>query len=189
MLKGNIKISGYTGEPIRSLGHFVTSLEYEKKLCSNFKFFVIEKGGPILLGRDFLKEFNLKLSKVNLIQNTTINLKVLETKYKKIFDNELGKYLPEKFKIRIKENVTLIFYKPRPIPFSFREQVEVQLKRLEKLGVISPTESSEWGSPLVPILKSDGSIRICADYKVTVNKFVQNVRYPLPRIKGYFSQS
>jgi len=49
--------------------------------------------------------------------------------------------------------------------------------------LISQVESSEWRIPLVPILKSDGKIILCADYTVTVNKFVQDVKYPLPRIE------
>lgn len=56
------------------------------------------------------------------------------------------------------------------------------------LGVISQVESSDWGSPLVPILKSDGKIRMCACYKVTVNKFVQEVKYPLLIIEEIFKE-
>jgi len=49
---------------------------------------------------------------------------------------------------------------------------------VKKLSVISQDKFSESGIPLVPILKSDGYIKLCVDYKVTVNKFVQNVKYP-----------
>ena len=34
---------------------------------------------------------------------------------------------------------------------------------------INPVEISEWAAPIVPVMKKDGSIRICGDYKVTVN--------------------
>ncbi|KAG8173933.1 hypothetical protein JTE90_006023 [Oedothorax gibbosus] len=36
---------------------------------------------------------------------------------------------------------------------------------LKKLGLIEPVETSDWATPIVPIVKPDGSIRICGDLK------------------------
>ncbi|XP_063243546.1 uncharacterized protein LOC134542891 [Bacillus rossius redtenbacheri] len=41
---------------------------------------------------------------------------------------------------------------------------------------------SSWATPVVPIMKSDGSIRICADYKGTINPACKPECYPLPTI-------
>ncbi|CAI6377455.1 unnamed protein product [Macrosiphum euphorbiae] len=161
---------------------------FRGKTCEFFKIFVVEKGGPNLVGRDFMEKFNIKLTNINMLDDTEINLKQLKNKYSKLFNDDMGKFVYEKFKIRLKDDATPIFFKPRQIPFAFKDKVEEQLCRLEKLGVISQVESSEWGSPLVPILKSDGKIRLCVDYKVTVNKFVQDVKYPLPRIEEIFQK-
>lgn len=43
------------------------------------------------------------------------------------------------------------------------------------------------GTPLVPILKPNGELRICGDYKVTINKFLIDYKYPLPRIDEIFA--
>ena len=43
-----------------------------------------------------------------------------------------------------------------------------------------PVNDSSWGTPLVPIVKPDGNIRLCADYKVTVNKAMRPGSYQLP---------
>ena len=45
-----------------------------------------------------------------------------------------------------------------------REEIEEELKGLVEMGVIEPS-TSEWGSPIVPIRKSDGSLHICIDYR------------------------
>ena len=60
--------------------------------------------------------------------------------------------------------------------------MEKELERLEKLGVIEAIQFSEWAAPVVPVVKGDGSIRLCGDYKLTVNRVANLECYPLPRI-------
>ena len=38
----------------------------------------------------------------------------------------------------------------------------------------------------MPIMKKDGTIRVCGDYKLTVNQATQTEVYPLPRIDELF---
>ena len=47
--------------------------------------------------------------------------------------------------------------------------------------------SLQIGLPIVPVLKSDGTVRICGDYKVTVNKATKLDKYPIPRIDDLFA--
>jgi hypothetical protein len=42
---------------------------------------------------------------------------------------------------------------------------------------------SEWATPVVPVLKKDGSVRLCGDYKVTLNQATLTESYTLPRIR------
>lgn len=55
--------------------------------------------------------------------------------------------------------------KPRRVPFALRPAVEQELAKLEKRGVISPVASSKFATPVVPIIKTDGSVRLCGNYK------------------------
>ena len=85
-------------------------------------------------------------------------------------------------KILIDSRATQKYCRARIVPFALRKRVENELERLENLGVIEPIRFSEWAAPIVPIVKPDGSIRICGDFKVTVNQNAQVETYPLPRI-------
>ena len=51
-----------------------------------------------------------------------------------------------------------------PVPYALKAKVEAELNRLEKNGVIRHVEFAQWAAPIVPIVKADGSIRICGDY-------------------------
>ena len=43
-------------------------------------------------------------------------------------------------------------------------------------------QHSEWATPIVPVMKPNGEVRICGDYKTTVNQATITDSYPLPRI-------
>ena len=46
---------------------------------------------------------------------------------------------------------------------------------------------SDWAAPIVPVLKKDGTVRICGDYKLTVNQAAKADSYPLPKIDDLFA--
>ena len=62
-----------------------------------------------------------------------------------------------------------------------------ELDRLQAAGIITPAKFSQWATPIVPIVKKDGSIRVCRDFRQTVNKHAKTEIYPLPRIKELFT--
>ena len=85
------------------------------------------------------------------------------------------------------KDATPKFCKARPVPYALKSKIETELSRLEKQGVIKPVEFSQWAAPIVPIVKGDGTIRICGDYKLTVNRAAKTDAYPLPRIEDLFA--
>ena len=115
-------------------------------------------------------------------------LSVLE-EHADAFKDEFGKLQGVEAKIYVEEGARPRFEKFRPVPFAIREKVEKELARLQALGVIQPVRFSDGAAPIVPVLKSDGRVRICGDYKVTNNRAARLEKYPLPLAGGKtFSQ-
>ena len=73
-------------------------------------------------------------------------------------------------KAKIYKEATPKFFKSKPFPFALRNKVEMELDRLEKGGIMQPVQFAEWAAPVVPVVKRDGGIRVCGDYKLTVNQ-------------------
>lgn len=75
------------------------------------------------------------------------------------------------------------FFREKPLPYALREAVEQELTELEQQGIISIVVTSDWGSPLVVIPKANEKVRLCVDYKISVNKYLTNANYPIRRIE------
>jgi len=54
--------------------------------------------------------------------------------------------------------------------------------------VKEPVETSDWASPIVTVLKPDKvSVRVCGDFKQTVNPVSTLEKYPIPKVDDLFS--
>ena len=64
------------------------------------------------------------------------------------------------------------------------DMVDKELDRLLAEDIIEPVQYSNWAAQVVPVMKADKTVRLCGDYKLTVNQVAKLDRYPLPRIEG-----
>ena len=64
------------------------------------------------------------------------------------------------------------------MPYALREKIKKELDHLEKTGIIITVEFSDWAAPVVLVVKPDGSVRLCGDYKTTVNRVTKVEKYP-----------
>ena len=104
-------------------------------------------------------------------------------KFPDLFKDGLGTIWNYKVKLSVK----LKLCKLQSVPFTLKEAIENDLSRLEQLGVITKVNYSEWAAPIVAVSKIDGGMRICVDYKVTINPVLELDRYPLPTPEDLFA--
>ena len=69
---------------------------------------------------------------------------------------------------------------PYRVPQAYQTMVMQEIKKMLNQGIIEPSVS-EWALPIVPILKKDGSLRLCVDYRC-LNAISETNAYLMPRI-------
>lgn len=140
--------------------------------------------------RDWIREVNLDWAEIKTVRSVEVSrLEDILKKYDDVvFSDKIGTIPSERGHLELKEGVTPVFYPPRPVPYLRKLKIEAEFERLEKEGIMSRVDHSDWGTPIVPIEKPNGEIRICADYKITLNKCIQDFSYPIPRIDDIFSE-
>ena len=198
--RSNLRLKSYSGDLIPVIGEMDANVTYEGKTYQLP--LVVAKGENVpLLGRNWLTHIKLNWSQIFAASSQPSQpppsskysmkdpqaLESLLDKYKEVFTPGQGTIKDFKAHIKVKPGTTPKFYKPRPVPYSMKEKVEKELDRLESNGIIKKVERSEWAAPIVVVPKADGSIRVCGDYKVTVNPYLEDETYPLPTAEDLFA--
>ncbi|XP_044747447.1 uncharacterized protein K02A2.6-like [Coccinella septempunctata] len=175
----------YNGTKVKPLGIFRANVEF-RNIKNNIDFYVFKNGGPPIVGRDFLITYNMGIvDNVNFVNDRAEGI---VNEFFEVFSDGLGKFSKGVVTINLKDSdVNPKFYRARPVPYVLKSKIEDEINRLVSLGVLYPVDYSEWGTPVVPVLKKNGSLRLCGDYKVTINPHIEVDQHPLPRIDDLFN--
>ncbi|XP_024893887.1 uncharacterized protein LOC112468774 [Temnothorax curvispinosus] len=114
-------------------------------------------------------------------------LNALLQKYKSIMTPSIAKIKGLQAKLTLKKDAKPVFCKSRPVPFRLRPLIEKELQRLESEGVLEKVDTSEWATPIVPVLKKNGQVRLCGDYSVTLNPQLVVDEHHLPTADELFT--
>ena len=80
-------------------------------------------------------------------------------------------------------DVTPVYQLPRRIAYRQREQISKAIDELQAKDFVEPSRS-QYGSPVVPVVKRNGEIRLCCDYRKLNAKTIAR-QFPLPRVDEY----
>ena len=185
-----IRLKDFSGSFIELLGSCEIDIKYENQNLTKV-LYVVKGNGPSLLGRNWLIDLQVNWKK--FFSNSSVNalsekvfLNEVLNEYKNIFSEGLGTIKGIKADLNLDCNATPKFYKPRPVPYALKDKIESEIKRLVSLGVIEPVKHADWAAPIVPVLKASGDVRLCGDFKVTVNPHIKMEEYPIPKVEDLF---
>ncbi|XP_063366282.1 uncharacterized protein K02A2.6-like [Cydia amplana] len=188
--KSNVVLRYYTGELVKPLGVIKPLVKYRDREAY-LNLYVIKDGITLLLGRQWiaaLNILNLPVYDESMLgyvdsEDEGFNITEFSSRFSKVFEDGLGRFTGGQVSIHLRPEARPVFLRARPLAYALREPVERALEQLVRDGVLTPVDRSDWATPIVPVVKKDGNIRICADYKLTINKVLEVDRYPLPRVE------
>ncbi|XP_063245015.1 uncharacterized protein K02A2.6-like [Bacillus rossius redtenbacheri] len=174
----------WSQEKLRVLGVLDVYVQ-TKSATARLPLLVAEGRGPSLLGRSWLEPLGISVEGVFLLQPAAVADIVRQ--HPGVFASvELGHYKGPPVNIELDSEATPVFQKCRSVAFALRESVCKEIDRLVELGVYEPVTYSQWATPLHVVRKADGTVRLCGDYKCTVNTMCKKDVYPLPTINEAF---
>lgn len=158
--------------------------------------------GPSLCGRDLSR--NINAAGVSLLHmaggqtstgqsrqtpkwTTNSDLQAILTEYTNLFEPALGSLKGRPVKLQLRPDATPRFLKTRPVPYALRTKVSRELNRLQAEGVPSPVTHAKWATPIVPVVNKNATVRLCGDFKLTLNAACHTEQYPLPIIEDIFA--
>ena len=180
----SVRLRTYTGEVVKPCGVADVRVVYEG--CENsLPLIVVEGGMPTLLGRNWLQNVKLDWKAIFPLTSEDYPLKLDEMldRYESVFRDELGCLKDFKVKLPVDESAKPRFCKARRVPYALREGIEKELQ-----GILKKVEYSRWAAPVVAVPKDEaGAVRLCGDYKQTINQVAPVDTYPVPSTEDLFA--
>ncbi|XP_060130523.1 uncharacterized protein K02A2.6-like [Zootoca vivipara] len=172
-------LQSYSAGRIHVMGMCAVRVQFRDKQAV-LKLVIAKGSRPSLLGTDWFPALGLSISGLNSIQTCPEMSEALCKEFAGLFNGKLGCYKGPPVDFELDPGVAPIRLKPRRVPFALQPKIEAELDKLVKQGVLSPVDSAKWETPIVTPLKANGEVRICADYKCTINKALRGNSYPIP---------
>lgn len=138
---------------------------------------------PNLLGRDLCTKLNINFLLPDEEKTHSLKSNAVLSEFSDYLSPSFKSCVEEKVTLHLLPNAQAKFCKARPVPIKLRGAVKSELDRLVRDGIVTKVFSSNWASPVVNVRKADGSIRLCGDFSVSVNKYLDVTHTPLPTIE------
>lgn len=193
--------TGYGNAPIDALGEFNVSVQLGGT-ARTLPLLVSSREGATLFGKNWMSALNvgpLSSSTSRFLTHVTdgsshsINtiaedpdVASIMAQFNTLFESKKGTVRTFQALFEVESSAQPRIFKPRSVPIAFKRAVNAELDRLVADDVLEPINVMEtpieWASPLVIDIKKNGKVRICADFKVTINRYIKKQLHPLPHL-------
>lgn len=207
----NFKLRVLTGQKAEILGQVFIHVIYLKRMF--YLPLVILKSDTLfipLLGRNWLNILNVNwynnvldssvvVNKLNDIEclnkeveSSNVSQKLvslLKADFHNLFVDEPNTFIKNfKAEFKVKEGCKPIFHRAYEMPYSLKPKVEQELLKMVDSGVLSKVTYSKWASPIVIVPKKNSNdIRLCVDFKKTINRSIDSEHCVLPLPSDIFA--
>ncbi|KAG7302949.1 hypothetical protein JYU34_012943 [Plutella xylostella] len=162
------KLMAYgSDKPLNVLGSFDSIIVVGNGKPLKATFFVVQNGTRNLLGKDTATK--LGVLRIGLAINA--------------IDGTFPKFRGVQIHIPIDTSVKPVSQPCRRVPIPLEAKINKKIQELIDTDITEPVDGpSDWISPLVPVLKGDGDVRICVDMR-RANLAIIREKYPLPTME------
>ena len=185
----NLTLCVANGQTLKSVKKATVSVKF-KDVKRVLPLYIVDGKFPTLLGlewiqslfgKDWFERLTDMTCSVNMVQ--THEKLINEIKASSIFEPGMGLITGYKANIDLKPGAKPVFSKFRQPPFAHMEAIGRKIDQLESEGILVKVDYSDYASPVLPVIKPDGDVRLCGDYKRTLNPNIDTAVYPLPVIE------
>ena len=160
-------LRNYSGKTIQPVGRVTDDVYHQEKSYQLFS---------NLLGGDWFEHLKLDWSTVHHMDSVDY-----ANMFPELFSEGLGPLKGVGATMYVDDKMIPRCFKPRPVPLALRGKVQTEVNRLQAQRMVKVVEHSDWTAPIVPVLKTKREVRICSDYKLTVNVAAKVDKYPIPK--------
>ncbi|XP_032069735.1 uncharacterized protein K02A2.6-like [Thamnophis elegans] len=176
----NLTLRDYQGNLIPVIGTRKVRVQF-KGFSGRLPLIIVEGRLPSLLGLDWFQSLGLQISGIHNVGTSALDCLVNE--FPAVFDGTLGRYTDTPVSFNLDPAVQPVRMKPRRVPIALKPKVDTELDKLVAQGVLEPVDHARWETPIVLPIKPDGSVRICADYRCSINRALPSNAYPVPVVQ------
>ena len=141
LVESGIVLRTYTGEEVKPKGSCSVNVCYDGVEYS-VPLLVVGRKGLTLLGRNWLEKIKLNWPIIKQRSSHNKWLEEILQKHAQLLEEGLGTLPGTKAKIHVEPTATPIFHEARPVPYALREEIELDVERIERAGTIEPVQHS-----------------------------------------------
>ncbi|XP_065075307.1 uncharacterized protein K02A2.6-like [Ochlerotatus camptorhynchus] len=182
-----------SGHPLKLVAEMWCSIILNNVTKEGKCFVAAPNVGLDILGIDWMDLFGLWNQPIASFCNQVSaqpnqSLATLQAKFPEVFSSKVGLCTKAPVKLVLKGNPKPVFRPKRPVAYCMEGVVEDEICRLESLGILKKVDFAEWAAPILVVRKSNGTVRICANFSTELNNVLEPNQYPLPLPEDIFAR-